>query len=95
MHTVFNMPTAYFTAHIDADLKAELETIARFEDRSASWLASQALRNFVDEKIATRELLRAGLEVIESGTEGAAPDDVHRWLSTDDERPFPDAPLKT
>ena len=89
------MPTASFTAHIDADLKAELETIARFEDRSASWLANQALRNFVDERIATRELLRAGLNLIESGAEGAAPDDVHRWLLADDERPFPNTPLKT
>jgi predicted transcriptional regulator len=89
------MPTASFTARIDADLKAELEAIARFEDRSASWLANQALRNFVDERIATRELLRAGLGLIESGAEGAAPEDVHRWLSADDERSFPGSPPTT
>jgi predicted transcriptional regulator len=83
------MPTASFTARIDADLKAELEAIARFEDRSASWLANQALRNFVDERIATRELLRAGLKLIEGQAEGAAPDEVHRWLEADDERAFP------
>ena len=59
------MPTASFTARIDADLKAELEAIARFEDRSASWLANRAIRNFVEERIATRELLRAGLALIE------------------------------
>lgn len=83
------MPTASFTARIDADLKAELEAIARFEDRSASWLANQALRNFVEERIATRELLRAGLKLIEGQAEGAAPADVHQWLAADDERAFP------
>ena len=85
------MPTASFTARIDADLKAELEVIARFEDRSASWLANQAIRNFVEERIATRELLRAGLELIERGAEGIAPDAVHEWLLADDERTFPGA----
>ena len=85
------MPTASFTARIDADLKAELEAIARFEDRSASWLANQALRNFVDERIATRDLLRAGLKLIERQVEGAAPEDVHLWLLADDDRAFPGA----
>ncbi len=85
------MPTSSFTARIDVDLKSELEAIARFEDRSASWLANQALRNFVDERIATRELLRAGLELVEGQSEGAAAADVHRWLKTDDERAFPGA----
>ena len=83
------MPTASFTTRIDADLKAELEAIARFEDRSASWLANQAIRNFVDERIATRELLRAGLALIDGGAEGLGPRDVHEWLAADEERPFP------
>ena len=86
------MPTASFTARIDADLKAELEAIARFEDRSASWLANRAIRNFVEERIATRELLRAGLALIERGSEGVAPEAVHEWLAADDERAFPEAP---
>jgi predicted transcriptional regulator len=88
------MPTTSFTARIDADLKVELEEIARFEDRSASWLANQAIRNFVEERIATRELLRAGLALIERGAEGVAPDAVHEWLSADDERAFPGAQPK-
>ncbi len=85
------MPTASFTTRIDADLRAELEAIARFEDRSASWLANQAIRNFVEERIATRELLRAGLALIERGAEGVASDAVHEWLLADDERAFPGA----
>ena len=88
------MPTASFTARIDADLKSELEAIARFEDRSASWLANRAIRNFVEERIATRELLRAGLALIEHEAEGVAPDAVHEWLSAEDERLFPGAPAE-
>lgn len=83
------MPTTSFTTRIDADLKAELETIARFEDRSASWVANQAIRNFVDERIATRELLNLGLEMIEKGADGIEPTDIHAWLLDDDEANFP------
>jgi predicted transcriptional regulator len=86
------MPTASFTARIDVDLKTELEAIARFEDRSASWLANQAIRNFVEERIATRELLRVGLGLIEQSAEGVAPEAVHEWLAADDEQAFPGAP---
>jgi predicted transcriptional regulator len=87
----YKMPTASFTARIDADLKTELEAIARFEDRGASWLVNQASCNYVEERIATRELLRAGLALIERRVEGVAPGAVHEWLSDDDERAFPGA----
>ena len=86
------MPTALFTAQIDDDLKAELEAIARFDNRSASSLANHALRNFVEERIATRELLRVGLGLIEQEVEGVAPEAVREWLAADDERGFPGAP---
>lgn len=86
------MPTASFTTRIDIDLKAELEAIARFEDRSASWIANQAIRNFVEERIATRELLRAGLALIDQGAAGINPAAVHAWLSTDDDAAFPTVP---
>jgi predicted transcriptional regulator len=85
------MPTASFTTRIDADLKAELEAMARFEDRSASWLANQAIRNFVEERVATRELLRAGLAAIAHGAAGIEPGAVHAWLSADDAAAFPRA----
>ena len=51
------MPTAMFTARLDAELKAELERIARTEDRSASWVASEAIRAFVEERRAVRDLV--------------------------------------
>jgi predicted transcriptional regulator len=89
------MPTTSFTTRIDSDLKAELEMIARFEDRSASWLANQAIRNFVDERVATRELLRAGLAMIEARAPGVDPTSVHAWLSQDDDAAFPGSAAKT
>jgi predicted transcriptional regulator len=89
------MPTTSFTTRIDVDLKSELETIARFEDRSASWLANQAIRNFVEERIATRELVRAGLGLIDRGAAGVEPAVVHAWLAADDDSAFPQAPDET
>jgi predicted transcriptional regulator len=86
------MPTASFTARIDVDLKSELEAIGRFEDRSASWLANQAIRNFVEERLATRELPRAGLALIEKEEAGVSPEALHEWLTAEDERAFPGAP---
>ena len=85
------MPTTSFTTRIDADLKAELEQIARYEDRSASYMANQAIRSFVEERKATRELVELGLEMVERGMPGIAPEAVHAWLLADDEQPFPSA----
>ena len=85
------MPTASFTTRIDADLKAELEQIARYEDRSASYIANQAIRNFVEERKATRELVDLGLEMVERGMPGIDPEAVHAWLLADEETPFPSA----
>lgn len=83
------MPTASFTTRIDAELKAELEQIARFEDRSASYMANQAIRNFVEERKATRELVEIGLEMVERGAPGIPEEDIDAWLAADDEQPFP------
>lgn len=83
------MPTASFTTRIDAELKAELERIARYEDRSASYVANQAIRNFVEERKATRELVELGLEMVERGMPGIAEEDIEAWLMADEEQPFP------
>ena len=84
-----SMPTAPFTARIDQDLKAELEQIARFERRSAGFLASQAIRNLVEERRATRDLVEAGLQLVEMGASGVPPQDFHAWLESDDDATFP------
>ena len=85
------MPTAMFTARLDAELKAELERIARAEDRSASWVASQAIRAFVEERRAVRDLVDMGLEMVERDAPGTTPEAVHDWMLAEDERPFPTA----
>ncbi len=44
----------------------------------------------VEERMATRELLELGLEMVEAGTPTIEPDDIHAWLlAEDDTAPFP------
>lgn len=84
-----SMPTTPFTARIDQDLKAELEQIARFERRSAGFIASQAIRNLVEERKATRELVDTGLKLVEMGAPALSPDVLHSWIEGDDDSAFP------
>jgi predicted transcriptional regulator len=83
------MPTTSFTTRIDTELKAELERIAKYEDRSASYMANQAIRNFVEERKATRELIELGLEMAQKGAPGIPEEDIEAWLMADEEQPFP------
>lgn len=85
------MPTTSFTTRIDADLKAELEQIARYEDRSASYMANQAIRNLVEERRATRELVELGLEMVDRGMASIPAQNIHDWMLAEDDRPFPQA----
>lgn len=48
------MTKVVLTTEIDAGLNQALEEIARFDKRSASDLADQAIRNLVEERVATR-----------------------------------------
>ena len=84
------MPTASFTTRLDAGVKAELERIARFEDRSASYLANQAITAMVEERQATRDLLATGLAMVEQGAPSLSADEMHDWLMAEDDRPFPE-----
>jgi predicted transcriptional regulator len=76
---------------MDPELRAELERIARFDDRSASYIANLAIRAFVEERQATRELVREGLRQVEAEAPSVPPDEVRDWLLADDGRPFPKA----
>lgn len=82
------MPTTSFTTRMDKDLKSELEQIARYEDRSASYIANQAIQAFVDERKATRELLDLGLEMIDQGAKGQSAQAIHHWMQGDEDHPF-------
>ena len=85
------MPTAMFTTRLDTELKTELESIARAEDRSASWVANQAIRAFVEERRAVRDLMDTGLEMVKRGAPGVASEAVHDWMLAEKDRPFPAA----
>jgi predicted transcriptional regulator len=83
------MASASFTHRMDPHLRAELERIARFDDRSASYIANLAIRAFVEERQATRELVAEGLRQVEAGTPSVPAEEVQDWLLADDDRPFP------
>lgn len=84
------MATTPFTTRIDRALKARLEEIARHEDRSASYLANQAIRALVEEREATYDLVRTALDLVETGAtvSGAA---VDAWLDAQERKAFPEA----
>lgn len=85
------MGTTSFTTRIDTDLKQSLERIAQFEDRSASWVANQAIRSFIEEREATRELLKTGLALVAQDATAISASSVHQWMNGDDEKAFPQA----
>lgn len=84
------MASASFTHRMDLELRAELERIARFDDRSASYVANLAIRGFVEERQATRELVREGLRQVEAGAPSVSAEEVQDWLLAGDDRPFPE-----
>ena len=85
-----SMATTSFTTRIDSALKAELERIARAERRSTSFMANQAIENFVEEHKATRELVELGLKLIEQRAPTIPAEDIHAWMLAEDEgAPFP------
>lgn len=83
------MPTVSFTHRIDTELKTELEKIAQYDDRSAAYVANQAIKNFVEERQATRELIETGLALVDAGAPSVPAEDIHSWLLADEEQSFP------
>jgi predicted transcriptional regulator len=84
------MPTSTFTTRIDADLKERLQNIARQEQRSASFMANQAIEHFVEEREATRALVETGLMLIETGAPTISSEAIHAWMNGPEDAPFPE-----
>lgn len=82
------MGTATFTTRLDTDVKAGLETIARYEDRSASYLANQAITALVEERKATHELIEVGLQLIDKGV-SISEEAMDAWFDGADDAAFP------
>jgi len=79
-----------FTTRIDANLKAQLEQIAKFEDRSASYITNQAIQTLVEERQATHELIKTGLALVEQYSIHKETD-VNAWLDAPISKKFPAA----
>lgn len=88
------MPTTTFTTRIDKDLKARLEKIAKYDNRSASFVANEAIRHVVEEREATHELVNVGLAMIDKGVGMVSREAVDEWLNGGCEGPFPQPDVK-
>lgn len=84
------MANATLVADIDADLKQRMERIAALDRRPVSILAGDVIRNFVEEREATRELVRLGLELAREGV-AMSEEDIDAWLKAPMEAEFPAA----
>lgn len=74
------------TTEIDVGLNDALEEIARFDNRSPADIANHAIRNLVEERVATRELLHHGLSLIDAGNVKAVDSAaIHQWLLSDED----------
>ena len=89
------MTTATFSMRMDADVKRRLEDEAAREDRSAAWIAQQAIEQFLDDRESKREAIRAAIAEADKGVfiSGEA---VERWMerwADGHEEPFPEADI--
>lgn len=84
------MPTSTFTTRIDVGLKDRLQQIARYDRRSASFVANQAILNLVEEREATRELVETGLMLVEKGAPSISAKAIHIWMNGPEDAPFPE-----
>ena len=84
------MPTSTFTTCIDADLKERMQNIARREQRSASFMANQAIQHFVEDREATRALVEAGSMLIEKCAPTISSEAIHVWMKGPEDAPFPE-----
>lgn len=86
------MGTTTFTTRIDANLKKRLEQVAKYEDRSASYLANKAIERLVEEREATTRLVNFAVKNLEK-LDVYSEEDIDGWLHAPDGTPFPD-PIK-
>jgi predicted transcriptional regulator len=88
------MTSATFSMRMDAKTKDELEAEAKRRDRSAAYVAQEAIKEFLDRQAYKRESLLAAIEEADKGIfiSGEA---VERWMERwadghDDPFPEPD-----
>lgn len=77
---------------LDEDLKSSLEAEARLEDRSASYLATRAIKKMLAEKEAKRCLIEEAMAEADKGV-FVSSKMVEGWINswgTDNELPIPE-----
>lgn len=95
------MATATFSMRMDADTKRRLEEQAALSDRSAAWVAQQAIEEYLGRHAALRQAVQEALD--NDDGKRTSGDAVMRWLSRwgdghDEPMPEPDMfiePVKT
>lgn len=82
------MSTIPFTTRLDADLKSRLQKIAAQDSQSVSFMAKQAIENFVAEREATMDLVDLGLKLADKGV--SIPEKaIQDWMRGPADAPFP------
>lgn len=79
-----NRMSTTMTIRLDADIKKRLETLAEVTDRSKSWLAAQAVRDYVDINEWQLAETKAALAEADAGdfaSSGDVADLATRWLA--------------
>lgn len=85
---IITMATTTFTTRIDVGLKARLQQIAETDKRSASFIANQAIENFIEEREETRKLVELGLEMAKDGV-SISENTVMNWMDAPEGTPSP------
>lgn len=86
------MATIPFTLRLDESLKQSLEAEAKIEDRSASYLATRAIKNMLDAKAAKRRMIDEAMTEADKGI-FISEEKLMAWfqsLGTDHELPEPE-----
>ena len=85
------MPSATFTVRVDSDIKKRLEKLAKNTGRSRSFLAAEAIGEFVDVNEWQIAGIRAAMQSLDRG-ESIPHEQVKEWVKSwggRKERPVP------
>lgn len=88
------MPSATFTVRVDTRVKNRLEKLAKSTARSRSFLAAEAIEEYLKANEWQVAGIKAAMSSLERG-EGVRHEEVRRWVASwggSDERPAPKRP---
>ena len=86
------MPSATFSMRMDAITKSSLEAEAKRRDRSAAYVANEAIQSYLDKQAYKRESLLAAIEEADKGI-FISEEAMDKWMDswgTDNELPAPE-----